>query len=128
MLSPSCYRGYGDYLNQGVPKRKQAGYTSDRGMARQRSRTDVQHGKDGLSNLADTHPEYTPPALKDGEEHAVLTMDKRPSWEVILEILEQEEEGSVTIVALGPRESSFHLRVGGGGAPSLRGKYKGCPM
>lgn len=42
----------------------------------------------------------------------MLRLDKRASWDVILEILEQEEEGSVTIVALGPCKSPFTFRTG----------------
>ena len=77
-------------------------------MAEQMRRwADDQHGKDGLSNLTETHPHFTPaPAVTDSHDH--LDLDDRPSWEVMLEMLEKEEEGSVTIVALGPCTLSFN--------------------
>jgi hypothetical protein len=64
----------------------------------------AQHGKDGLSNISETHPHFTPAELADDELHEHLDISKKSASEVMLDILEKEEKGSVVIVALGPRE------------------------
>lgn len=65
----------------------------------------LKHGEDGLSNISITHPHFTPPPIAEGEAHRHLDISSNPAHEVILDILQAEEEGSVTIIALGPRES-----------------------
>ncbi|ORX38682.1 putative hydrolase [Kockovaella imperatae] len=66
------------------------------------------HGLDGLSNISETHPEFTPPPLDPGAVHAHLDILKTPAHEVILETLKSEPEGTVTIVALGPLTNIAH--------------------
>lgn len=58
-----------------------------------------QHGKDGLSNITQTAPQFTPP--EGFESDLVRTTDKK-AYEAILDLLETEPEGTVTIVAIGP--------------------------
>lgn len=60
-----------------------------------------QHGPDGLSNIVETHPEFNLPA---SYVHPRLEVSKDSSASVILQTLAKEEAGTVTIVALGPRE------------------------
>ncbi|WWD18918.1 hypothetical protein CI109_103374 [Kwoniella shandongensis] len=66
------------------------------------------HGPDGLSNITETHPEFTPIQLRPGQVHEHLDISPKPSHEVILDILREEPEGSVTIVALGPLTNLAH--------------------
>ncbi|EIW67451.1 hydrolase [Tremella mesenterica] len=66
------------------------------------------HGPDGLSNISLTHPHFTPPELTKGDIHAHLQIDPRPAHQVILETLQTEPEGTVTIVALGPLTNLAH--------------------
>lgn len=67
-----------------------------------------QHGRDGLSNISETHPHFNPPKSVT-EEHEHLTLDSRPSYEVMLEMLEKEEDKSIVVVALGPCTSPSPL-------------------
>lgn len=60
------------------------------------------HGSDGLSNISQTHPHFTPPELAESELHEHLELSKKHSSDVMLDILREEEEGSVVIIALGP--------------------------
>lgn len=69
----------------------------------------LQHGPDGLSNISETHPHFTPPEIQPGDMHAHLDTSPKPSYEVILDILRAEPDDSVTIVALGPCEFFFFL-------------------
>jgi hypothetical protein len=71
--------------------------------------TPSQHGTDGLSNISQTHPHFTPPPLPtSGATHDYLDIEeKKPGYEVMLDILRSEEEGTVRIIALGPRKSEF---------------------
>ena len=64
----------------------------------------AQHGMDGLSNISETHPQFTPAPLTKGDVHDHLEILKVPAHEAILNILRTEPEGTVPIVALGPRE------------------------
>ncbi|WVO15915.1 hypothetical protein L204_103580 [Cryptococcus depauperatus] len=66
------------------------------------------HGPDGLSNISETHPQFTPPEFKSGAIHDHLEISSKPSHEVILDILCEEPEDSVTIVALGPLTNIAH--------------------
>lgn len=63
----------------------------------------IQHGPDGLSNISETRPELTPPPSYFPKS---LEASSKVSFELLLEILEKEEAGSVTIVALGPCKRS----------------------
>ncbi|WWC63154.1 uncharacterized protein I303_105754 [Kwoniella dejecticola CBS 10117] len=66
------------------------------------------HGPDGLSNITQTHPEFTPPALDPSVPHEYLDISSKPSYEVMLDILREEEDDSVVIVALGPLTNLAH--------------------
>lgn len=57
-----------------------------------------------MSNISVTHPHFTPPVLVNGDLHDHLEISPKPAHEVMLDILREEPEGSVTIVALGPCE------------------------
>lgn len=70
---------------------------------------EFQHGPDGLSNITETHPHFTPEPLPAGATHKHLDIDQRPAWEVMLEAIAASPD-ELTIVALGPRT----LFVGGG--------------
>ena len=59
---------------------------------------------DGLSNISETHPQFTPEALAEGDAHEYLTISPKPASEAMLDLLRQEPEGTVTIVAVGPCE------------------------
>lgn len=65
----------------------------------------VQHGPDGLSNISVTHPHFTPPQREATDPHDHLEISSKPAFENILDVLREEDDGTVTIVALGPRES-----------------------
>ncbi|KAL1407338.1 hypothetical protein Q8F55_006760 [Vanrija albida] len=60
------------------------------------------HGPDGLSNISETHPEFTPPPSKPEDEHEFVKFTSRKGWEAILDVLRAEPEGTVSVVALGP--------------------------
>lgn len=70
------------------------------------------HGDDGLGNVHDKAPQFTAPAewtelFKEGctvpvPEDLPFVPSKNKSYEDILEILRQEEEDTVVIVAIGP--------------------------
>ena len=60
------------------------------------------HGRDGLSGISETHPEYALPASFDPKHLSVEA--NITSAELILDILEKEEPNTVTIIALGPCE------------------------
>ncbi|KAL7423465.1 hypothetical protein Q5752_001045 [Cryptotrichosporon argae] len=66
------------------------------------------HGPDGLSNISQTHPHFTPPTADPADPHAHLVLSDRPAHEAMLELLRTEPEGSVTIVALGPLTNLAH--------------------
>ncbi|WWC71697.1 uncharacterized protein I206_105655 [Kwoniella pini CBS 10737] len=66
------------------------------------------HGPDGLSNITETHPEFTPPKLDPLVPHEHLDISSKPSYEVMLDILREEEDDSVVIVALGPLTNLAH--------------------
>ncbi|OCF76096.1 hydrolase [Kwoniella mangroviensis CBS 8886] len=66
------------------------------------------HGPDGLSNISETHPHFTPPKLDPSTPHEHLEISTKPSYEVMLDILKQEEDDSVFIVALGPLTNLAH--------------------
>ncbi|WVF72631.1 hypothetical protein IAT40_007449 [Kwoniella sp. CBS 6097] len=66
------------------------------------------HGPDGLSNITETHPHFTPPQLDPTVPHEHLELSKKPSYEVMLDILRNEPDDSVTIVALGPLTNLAH--------------------
>ena len=59
---------------------------------------------DGLSNISETNPEFTPNVLKPGQVHEHLEISSKKSYEAILDLLKNEPEKTVSIVALGPRE------------------------
>ncbi|ORY35375.1 putative hydrolase [Naematelia encephala] len=65
------------------------------------------HGVDGLSNISETHPHFTPSDLEP-ESHEHLDLSPKPSWEATLDLLKAEPEGTVTIVALGPLTNLAH--------------------
>ncbi|WVQ82058.1 hypothetical protein IAT38_004186 [Cryptococcus sp. DSM 104549] len=60
------------------------------------------HGPDGLSNISETHPHFTPPAGGPNFIHDHLEISDKPSYKVMLDILKKEPEDTVTIVAMGP--------------------------
>ncbi|KAK4687522.1 hypothetical protein P7C73_g2605, partial [Tremellales sp. Uapishka_1] len=66
------------------------------------------HGQDGLSNISETHPAFTPPALSADEVHDHLDISKKPAYEEMLDLLRAEPAGTVTIVALGPLTNIAH--------------------
>ncbi|WVW85819.1 hypothetical protein I302_107857 [Kwoniella bestiolae CBS 10118] len=66
------------------------------------------HGPDGLSNITETHPHFTPPQLDASTPHEHLEISKKPSHEVMLDILREEDDDSVVIVALGPLTNLAH--------------------
>jgi inosine-uridine nucleoside N-ribohydrolase len=70
----------------------------------------VQHGMDGLSNISETHPHFTPPELEPGATHQHLEISQKSSYEAILDLLRDEPEHTVTIVALGPCTSYGAMR------------------
>jgi hypothetical protein len=59
---------------------------------------------DGLSNISETHPHFTPEELKPGQVHEHLEISSKKSYEAILDLLREEPEKTVSIVALGPCE------------------------
>ncbi|WOO78615.1 putative protein [Vanrija pseudolonga] len=60
------------------------------------------HGPDGLSNIGETHPEFSPPPSKPEDEHEFVKFVPRKGWEAILDVLRAEPAGTVSVVALGP--------------------------
>ncbi|WWC90885.1 uncharacterized protein L201_005822 [Kwoniella dendrophila CBS 6074] len=66
------------------------------------------HGPDGLSNITKTHPQLTPPKLDPSEQHDYLEITQKPSHQVMLDILREEDDDSVVIVALGPLTNLAH--------------------
>jgi len=63
---------------------------------------------DGLSNISETHPHFTPEELGVGEVHEHLDISPKPAPVAMLDLLRNEPEGTVTIVAIGPCELSLH--------------------
>jgi inosine-uridine nucleoside N-ribohydrolase len=59
---------------------------------------------DGLSNISETHPHFTPEELGVGEVHQYLDISPKSASEAMLDLLRSEPEGTVTIVAIGPRK------------------------
>ncbi|BEI79915.1 hypothetical protein CcaverHIS002_0104440 [Cutaneotrichosporon cavernicola] len=62
------------------------------------------HGRDGLSNISVTHPEFTPP---EGTEYP-LELSNKHAYDEMLALLAAEPAGTVTIVALGPLTNLAH--------------------
>ncbi|BEJ10987.1 hypothetical protein CspHIS471_0104090 [Cutaneotrichosporon sp. HIS471] len=62
------------------------------------------HGRDGLSNISVTHPEFTPP---EGTEYP-LELSKKHAYDEMLALLAAEPAGTVTIIALGPLTNLAH--------------------
>lgn len=58
-----------------------------------------QHGKDGLSNITQTAPEFTPP---EGFSSDLVRVSDKKAYQALLDLLEAEPEHTVTIVAIGP--------------------------
>lgn len=81
-----------------------------------------QHGPDGLSNIVETHPEFN---LPSSYVHPRLEVSPDSSASVILQTLAKEESGTVTIVALGPRESLQNRELEG---RSSRAHLFPCPV
>jgi inosine-uridine nucleoside N-ribohydrolase len=80
-------------------------------VSAKRLESDVtQHGPDGLSNISETHPHFTPPATA-GKEHAHLEISAKPAYEVMLDLLRSEDAGTVTIVAMGPCGCDTEIRL-----------------
>ncbi|WVR07374.1 hypothetical protein IAU60_004415 [Kwoniella sp. DSM 27419] len=88
------------------------------------------HGPDGLSNITETHPHFTPPQLDPSTPHDHLELAKKPSHEVMLDILREEEEGSVVIVALGPLTNLAHAHRSDPSAFARVGRvvWMGCAL
>ncbi|KZO99659.1 nucleoside hydrolase [Calocera viscosa TUFC12733] len=55
------------------------------------------HGPDGLSDITNTHPHFSAP-----DSHPALTIGSLESYKVILDILDREPAGTVTVLAAGP--------------------------
>ncbi|CAD6581728.1 MAG: hypothetical protein TREMPRED_003074 [Tremellales sp. Tagirdzhanova-0007] len=66
------------------------------------------HGLDGLSNISETHPRFTPPVRDPNAEHEHLEISPKPAYEAILDVLRSEKSDTVTIVALGPLTNLAH--------------------
>ena len=66
------------------------------------------HGMDGLSNISESHPQFTPPVQDPAVRHEHLEISPKPAYEVILDVLRSEEQDTVTIVALGPLTNLAH--------------------
>ncbi|KAI0290395.1 nucleoside hydrolase [Multifurca ochricompacta] len=61
------------------------------------------HGRDGLSNITESHPEFNvPPGLLSTGTHPQLEISDRPGHQVALELLREHVPRSVTYIALGP--------------------------
>lgn len=72
--------------------------------------TDV-HGNDGLGGISQTHPEFNAPEewkeyfetdAPEPPEDLPFIVGKTPSWQAMLDVLEKEPEGTVTIITVGP--------------------------
>ncbi|KAG8887962.1 hypothetical protein FRB99_004180, partial [Tulasnella sp. 403] len=60
------------------------------------------HGPDGLSDISTSHPEYNVDPSLWGNDNPYLDISSKPGHQVILDILEREPEGTVTILSCGP--------------------------
>ncbi|KAI0301088.1 Inosine/uridine-preferring nucleoside hydrolase domain-containing protein [Multifurca ochricompacta] len=61
------------------------------------------HGRDGLSNITESHPEFNvPPGLLSPGAHPQLEISDHPGHQVALELLREHAPRSVTYIALGP--------------------------
>ncbi|KAG8983037.1 hypothetical protein FRB90_006357, partial [Tulasnella sp. 427] len=60
------------------------------------------HGPDGLSDISSTHPQYDTRFEVWSLDNPYLNISTKPAHEVILEVLEREPAGTVTLLACGP--------------------------
>ncbi|KAL4074162.1 Inosine/uridine-preferring nucleoside hydrolase domain-containing protein [Scleroderma yunnanense] len=61
------------------------------------------HGRDGLGNISQTHPDLNvSPDDKDHAFHANFTTTSKSGVQVALELLQSREERSITYIVLGP--------------------------
>ncbi|KAG8929238.1 hypothetical protein FRC01_004640 [Tulasnella sp. 417] len=60
------------------------------------------HGPDGLSDISTTHPQYDVKPSFWPADNPYLNMSSKPAHEVILDVLEREPVGTVTLLACGP--------------------------
>ncbi|KAJ8689741.1 hypothetical protein PTI98_012611 [Pleurotus ostreatus] len=60
------------------------------------------HGRDGLGDIAERHPELNLETVATGEAHPQLQLTKKYGVDVALELLRSREPRSITYIALGP--------------------------
>ncbi|KAG9016072.1 hypothetical protein FRB93_011546 [Tulasnella sp. JGI-2019a] len=60
------------------------------------------HGPDGLSDISTTHPEHNVEPSIWLEDNPYLEISSKPAHQVILDILDREPAGTVTVLSVGP--------------------------
>ncbi|KAG9051487.1 hypothetical protein FS837_006663 [Tulasnella sp. UAMH 9824] len=89
-------------IGPSTPKVPKARYTAITYIFSFADTPGIKHGPDGLSDISTTHPQYDVKPAFWPVDNPYLNLSAKPAHEVILDILEREPVGTVTLLACGP--------------------------